>query len=99
MHVEHLNSDAKPEQISKVLERDACVVIDRVAAPDQLARVRDEMAPFIEANDAGLRGGRNASKTSRGGGDPGRDRGAVTAARASGPGWIPPSTDTAARGT
>jgi hypothetical protein len=49
MPVEHLGPDASPEQIAKVLERDACVVVDRLAGADRLERVKDELAPYIEA--------------------------------------------------
>jgi len=49
MHVEHLSPDAGPERAKEVLDRDGCVVIDRLAAPAVLDRVREEMAPHIEA--------------------------------------------------
>ncbi len=53
MPVEHVPASATPETVAKVLERDGCVVVDRVASDDQLARVRDELSPFIEATKPG----------------------------------------------
>jgi ectoine hydroxylase-related dioxygenase (phytanoyl-CoA dioxygenase family) len=53
MSIEHLSPDAAPEQIAKVLERDACVVVDHLASPDALARVREQMAPYIAATKTG----------------------------------------------
>jgi len=48
----HLPPDAKPEEVSAVLARDACVVVDRLAR-EALERVRDEMALFVEATPPG----------------------------------------------
>ena len=49
MPVEHLTPDAGPEKAHEVLARDGCVVIDRLAPAEVMDRVRDEMAPHIEA--------------------------------------------------
>ncbi len=53
MPVEHLPPSARPEDVVRVLERDACVVVDQLAGP-ALERLRDEMAPFVEATASGI---------------------------------------------
>ena len=52
MPVRHLPPDSKPEEIANVLVDDACVVVDDLA-PELLARVREEMDPYLEAVAAG----------------------------------------------
>lgn len=54
MAIEHLSPTAGPEQAAKALARDGCVVIDGLAAPETLARVRGELAPWIEATAPGV---------------------------------------------
>jgi hypothetical protein len=54
MPIEHLSPDAGSEQAAKALARDGCVVVDGLAAPETLARVRAELAPWIEATRAGI---------------------------------------------
>jgi ectoine hydroxylase-related dioxygenase (phytanoyl-CoA dioxygenase family) len=56
MSIEHLGPDSAPEQIAKVLERDACVVVEHLASPEALERVREEMAPYIAATGTGKDG-------------------------------------------
>ena len=64
MPIEHLHANAEPEQIAKVLERDACVVVDRLA-PDLLARLREEITPHLDATELGRDGfsGRRTKRT------------------------------------
>ncbi len=54
MPVEHLPADATPKQVADVLARDACVVLDRVASPDTMKRLREELDPYVEAAGAGV---------------------------------------------
>jgi hypothetical protein len=56
MPIEHLTSDAAPERIVEALRRDACVVVDRLAAPDLLDRIDAQMVPWIEATPFGIDG-------------------------------------------
>lgn len=53
MPVEHLPRTASPAQITAVLKRDACVIVDKLASPEQMDRVREEMQPFVEATRTG----------------------------------------------
>ena len=53
MPIQHLAPDASPEEVHEALEGDACVVIDRLASPDQIKRIRDEMTPYLEATRLG----------------------------------------------
>jgi ectoine hydroxylase-related dioxygenase (phytanoyl-CoA dioxygenase family) len=53
MSVEHLPSGASPEQIAAVIARDGCAIVDRVAAPEQLAKFAGEIEPYERANAAG----------------------------------------------
>ncbi len=53
MPIEHLLASAAPKDIAVILERDGCVVVDRVANDEILAQVEREMAPYIEANQQG----------------------------------------------
>jgi ectoine hydroxylase-related dioxygenase (phytanoyl-CoA dioxygenase family) len=53
MPIEHLPSDAGPEQVAAALARDGCAVVDRLAAPEQLAKFLAEVAPYEDANAPG----------------------------------------------
>ena len=53
MPVEHLANTCEPEAVAEVLARDGCVVIDRLGQPATMAKVREEMAPYIEATAPG----------------------------------------------
>ena len=53
MPLEHLDADAAPEQVAAALERDACVVIDRLAPPERLKRLQEELSPYLEATRHG----------------------------------------------
>lgn len=53
MPIEHLPPSAPAERAAELLERDGCVVVDRLAAPSLLARVRTELAPYMEATAPG----------------------------------------------
>jgi len=53
MPIEHLPSSASPDQIAAVIARDGCAVIDRVASPAQIAKLRGELAPYEAANALG----------------------------------------------
>ncbi|MFP8880896.1 MAG: phytanoyl-CoA dioxygenase family protein [Myxococcota bacterium] len=65
MSIEHLPEDATPEQIAKVLERDGCVVVDQLADAALLARFREEIGPYMDANSTGIDGfsGRSTTRT------------------------------------
>lgn len=49
MPIEHLSASATPEQVVRVLARDGCVVVDRLAAPETMKRLHEELAPHIES--------------------------------------------------
>lgn len=53
MPVEHLPPTSTPGEVAEVLARDACVVVDDLA-PDLLAQVETEMAPFVDATPDGM---------------------------------------------
>jgi ectoine hydroxylase-related dioxygenase (phytanoyl-CoA dioxygenase family) len=53
MSVEHLPSNAAPEQIAAVIARDGCAIVDRVASPEQLAKFASEVEPYERSNAAG----------------------------------------------
>ncbi len=65
MPIEHLAPSDPPERIAEALARDGCAVVDRLAPPEQLERVRTEMKPFVDATPAGRDGfsGRNTRRT------------------------------------
>ena len=48
MPVEHVAADTPPKKIAKILDRDACCIIDRLVSPEVMDRVRDEMKPWLE---------------------------------------------------
>jgi hypothetical protein len=51
--IEHLSASATPKQVAGVLARDACVVIDRVATPETMKRLREELDSYIESVGSG----------------------------------------------
>ncbi len=53
MEVVHRPASASVEDVYEVLERDGCVVIDGLMAPDTLAAVRSEMTPWLDEAPAG----------------------------------------------
>jgi len=53
MAIEHLQADADPADVAAVLERDACVVVDQLAAGALLGRVRSEIQPLVDATPSG----------------------------------------------
>ena len=53
MTVEHLSASATPKEVAAVLARDACVVIDRVAPPETMKRLHEELTPWLETVPAG----------------------------------------------
>jgi hypothetical protein len=65
MPVEHLPASTTSEGIAQILERDGCVVVDRVAGRDQLEQVRAELAPHLAATPPGPDGftGRHTRRT------------------------------------
>ncbi len=48
MAVEHLPASASPEEIAAILDRDACCVVDEVADPAVMDRVREELTPWFD---------------------------------------------------
>jgi len=65
MPIEHLKPADGPERIALALARDGCAVVDRLAEPAALARVQQELAPFIEVTPTGSDdfGGRRTKRT------------------------------------
>ncbi len=53
MPIEHLDASVAPEKIGEILARDGACVVDRVATPERMDRLREELAPFIEATPPG----------------------------------------------
>ena len=53
MPVQHLPADSPSEKLSEVLERDGCLVIDRVLSRATLDRLTSEMEPHVEATPHG----------------------------------------------
>lgn len=51
--ITHLSPTAPIEAIHKCLVRDGAVVIDELATPYQIARLREEMAPYIDMTPVG----------------------------------------------
>lgn len=51
--ITHLPASCDPAEIAAVLERDAVVVVDRLAPAALVDRVHDEMAPFVDATPTG----------------------------------------------
>jgi len=49
MPIEHLPPSAAPADIAAILQRDACVVVDRLADPALMDRIAEEMAPWTDA--------------------------------------------------
>ena len=45
--IEHLSADATTDAIVEVLERDGAVIIDGLMASDEVARLNDDLAPFV----------------------------------------------------
>jgi len=65
MSIEHLSPDATPDQVGRALERDGCVVVERLADPGLLDRFQQQMAPWCDANRTGTDGfsGRHTKRT------------------------------------
>ncbi len=53
MPIEHLPNTATPNELAAVIARDGCAVVDRVASPEQIAKFREEIAPYEAANASG----------------------------------------------
>jgi len=49
MTVEHLPATATPQQVRALLARDGCAILDRVATPETMKRVREELLPYLES--------------------------------------------------
>jgi ectoine hydroxylase-related dioxygenase (phytanoyl-CoA dioxygenase family) len=54
MPVEHLPADTSPERVTEALARDACVIVDKLASPERLKTLHEELAPWIESRRAGV---------------------------------------------
>ena len=65
MPVEHLKPSDGPERVAEILARDGCVVVDRLAEPERLDRVRRELSSHLEATPLGPDGftGRKTRRT------------------------------------
>lgn len=53
MQVVHLSADTPSEEVSEILARDGCVVIDRVLDRTTIATLQSEMASYCEATPKG----------------------------------------------
>ena len=53
MPIEHLSASDSPERVAEALASDGCVVVDRLAGPAELERLREELAPHIAATPTG----------------------------------------------
>jgi ectoine hydroxylase-related dioxygenase (phytanoyl-CoA dioxygenase family) len=65
MAVVHLPPETSAEEVAAALERDGCVVVDRLAQATLLDRIQREMAPYLEATPGGPDdfSGRNTRRT------------------------------------
>ncbi len=63
--MEHLKPEDGPDRVAQLLARDGAVVVDGVAAPEELARFREEIGPHLEATAPGVDGftGRSTRRT------------------------------------
>ena len=53
MSVQHLPPDTSGEDISAVLDRDGVVILDDLADPSTMDRVREELQPYLDATPTG----------------------------------------------
>src|SRR5437762_7262767 len=53
MTIEHLPRDTSADKVADALERNGVVVVDEVADPALLDKVKAELEPFIEATEPG----------------------------------------------
>ena len=53
MSIVHLPANTSIENVYEILERDGCVVIDSLMAPDTVAAIREEMTPWLDATSTG----------------------------------------------
>jgi ectoine hydroxylase-related dioxygenase (phytanoyl-CoA dioxygenase family) len=53
MPIEHLLPQDGAERVALALARDGCAVVDRLIGQGELARLRDELAPFVDATAPG----------------------------------------------
>jgi len=51
--IEHVSPATSGEKIAEILARDGCCVVDRVVEPAVLAKLRSELAPWLEATSVG----------------------------------------------
>ena len=65
MPVEHLPASTTPDRVAALLERDGCAIVDRLASPQRLAALREELQPWIDATPPGVDSfsGRNTRRT------------------------------------
>ena len=49
MAVQHLKPEDGAEAVAEALARDGCAVVDRLASPERLAALREELDPWIAA--------------------------------------------------
>jgi len=65
MPVEHLPASTTPDRVAALLERDGCVVVDRLASAERVATLVAELQPFIDATSPGVDSfsGRNTRRT------------------------------------
>jgi ectoine hydroxylase-related dioxygenase (phytanoyl-CoA dioxygenase family) len=65
MSIEHVPATSEPERIADLMARDGCCVVDRLAAPEQMSRLREELAPHLDRTPSGSDdfSGRNTRRT------------------------------------
>jgi ectoine hydroxylase-related dioxygenase (phytanoyl-CoA dioxygenase family) len=65
MSIEHLDASAAPEKVAEIVARDGACIVDRVVEPEVMDRLREELAPFLDATPKGRDefAGRNTRRT------------------------------------
>ena len=53
MGIEHRTADASPEELLEILERDGGVIVEGILNDDDLAAVRSDLSPFLDASATG----------------------------------------------
>ena len=53
MGIEHRTADASPEDLLVILEQDGGVIVEGILNDDDLAAVRSDLSPFLDASATG----------------------------------------------
>ncbi len=57
MTIQHLSADSPRENVLEVIDRDACVIIDRVLDHATIDEISSDVAPYLEAASVPLHTG------------------------------------------